>query len=133
MSYIQLSALTNVHVFWLRDTVEGLDMSPGQLAKQNYAYTKHGSCCVLAAIEPLTGKPFAQVLKYRKKKQFALFMQALPPKIGLRPSFRSAVPASWFRGLWPGLGASLTALTGLGYKMLSSLGPRLRSFCHWQK
>jgi len=63
--------------FLIGDTVEGLAMSPGQVAKQNYTYTKHGSCCILAAIEPLTGKRFAQVLKQRKKKQFALFMREL--------------------------------------------------------
>lgn len=52
-------------------------MAPGRVAKENYAYTKHGSCCVLAAIEPLTGKRFAHVRKQRKKKQFALFMKEL--------------------------------------------------------
>ena len=63
--------------FLIGDTVEGLDMAPGQVAKENYSYSKHGSCCVLAAIEPLTGKRFAHVRKKRKKKQFALFMKEL--------------------------------------------------------
>ena len=63
--------------FLVGDTVQGLDMVPGRVAKENYAYTKHGSCCVLAAIEPLTGKRFAHVRKQRKKKQFALFMKEL--------------------------------------------------------
>jgi len=63
--------------FLIGDTLEGLDMAPGQVAKENYSYSKHGSCCVLAAIEPLTGKRFAHVRKKRKKKQFALFMKEL--------------------------------------------------------
>lgn len=63
--------------FLIGDTVEGLDMAPGQVAKENYSYSKHGSCCVLAAIEPLTGKRFAHIRKTRKKKQFALFMKEL--------------------------------------------------------
>jgi len=63
--------------FLIGDTIEGLDMEPGKVAKQNYSYTKHGSCCVLAAIEPLTGKRIAHVRKQRKKKEFALFMKEL--------------------------------------------------------
>lgn len=63
--------------FLIGDTVEALDMEPGKVAKQNYAYSKHGSCCVLAAIEPLTGKRLAHVRKKRTKKEFALFMMAL--------------------------------------------------------
>ena len=66
--------------FLIGDTIEGLDMEPGKVAKENYSYSKHGSCCVLAAIEPLTGKRFAHVRKQRKKKQFALFMKALCEK-----------------------------------------------------
>lgn len=63
--------------FLIGDTVEALDMEPGKVAKQNYAYSKHGSCCILAAIEPLTGKRLAHVRKKRTKKEFALFMMAL--------------------------------------------------------
>ena len=28
---------------------------PGQASKEHYAYSKQGSCCLLAAVEPLTG------------------------------------------------------------------------------
>ena len=30
--------------FLIGDTVKGLEMKPGQVAKENYAYTKHGYC-----------------------------------------------------------------------------------------
>ena len=63
--------------FLIGDTVEGLEMKPGQVAKQNYSYSKHGSCCVLAAIEPLTGKRLAHIRAKRRKREFALFMKAL--------------------------------------------------------
>ena len=63
--------------FLIGDTVKGLDMAPGQVAKENYSYSKHGSCCVLAAIEPLTGQRFAHVRAKRRKKEFALFIKAL--------------------------------------------------------
>ncbi len=63
--------------FLIGDTIEGLEMQPGQVAKENYAYSKHGSCCILAAIEPKTGKRFAHVRTQRRKKEFAIFMKQL--------------------------------------------------------
>lgn len=63
--------------FLIGDTVAGLEMKPGQVAKENYAYTKHGSCSVLAMIEPLTGKRYAHIRRRRRKKEFALYMQKL--------------------------------------------------------
>lgn len=63
--------------FLIGDTIEGLEMKPGQVAKENYSYSKHGSCCVLAAIEPLTGKRFAHIRTKRRKKEFAIFMKEL--------------------------------------------------------
>jgi len=60
--------------FLIGDTIEGLQMKSGQVAKENYAYTKHGSCSVLAMIEPKTGKRFGRVRRKRRKKEFAEFM-----------------------------------------------------------
>lgn len=63
--------------FLIGDTIKGIEMKPGQVAKENYAYTKHGSCSILAMIEPLTGKRYARVRRKRRKKEFALYMQKL--------------------------------------------------------
>ena len=63
--------------FLIGDTVRGLPMKSGQVAKENYTYTKRGSCCVLAMIEPKTGKRLAHVRKQRRKKEFCLFMENL--------------------------------------------------------
>lgn len=63
--------------FLIGNTVEGLPMKSGQVAKENYAYSKHGSCCVLAMIEPKTGKRLAHVRKQRRKKEFCMFMENL--------------------------------------------------------
>jgi hypothetical protein len=49
--------------FLIGDTVQGIQMQSGSPAKENYAYSKHGSCCILAAIEPKTGKRLAHVRK----------------------------------------------------------------------
>lgn len=62
--------------FLLGDVVEGLAPQPaqpgktGQVAKQHYAYFKHGSYCVLAAVEPLTGQRFYQVWAQRTKREY---------------------------------------------------------------
>lgn len=50
---------------------------PGKVAKEHYAYTKHGSCCLLAAIEPLTGKRLAQLQAQRTKREYALFLKEI--------------------------------------------------------
>ncbi len=49
----------------------------GHLKKEHYAYEKHGSCALLAAIEPLTGQRLALVLPQRTKKEYTEFCQAL--------------------------------------------------------
>jgi hypothetical protein len=63
--------------FLLGDVMEPLTMQSGQVRKEHYAYTKQGSCALLAAIEPLTGRRLAQVHSRRTKKEFATFFQAL--------------------------------------------------------
>lgn len=63
--------------FLIGEAVEGLEMKAGQVAKEHYAYTKHGSCCVLAAIEPKTGKRLAHVRRRRTHREFTIFMQHL--------------------------------------------------------
>lgn len=63
--------------FLIGDTVEGLAMEKGRVARENYSYSKHGSCSVLAAIEPLTGKRLVHVRRRRRKVEFAHFMKEL--------------------------------------------------------
>ena len=63
--------------FLIGDAVEPLAMQSGKMRKEHYAYEKHGSCALLAAIEPLTGNRLAQVQSRRTKKEFSLFFQAL--------------------------------------------------------
>jgi hypothetical protein len=63
--------------FLIGDVVEPLSMQSGRTRREHYAYAKHGSCALLAAIEPLTGKRLAQVHSRRTKREFALFFEAL--------------------------------------------------------
>ena len=53
---------------------------PGQVAREHYAYTKNGSCCLLASIEPLTGARLAQLYPQRTKREYALFLKELSLK-----------------------------------------------------
>jgi len=63
--------------FLIGEVIEPIAMQTGKVAKQHYAYEKNGSCCLLVAIEPLTGKRLAQVYSQRTKKEYMCFMQAL--------------------------------------------------------
>ena len=63
--------------FLIGDIVDPLVMQTGQVRKEHYAYEKNGSCALLAAIEPLTGRRIAQVFKQRTKKEFTLFCQLI--------------------------------------------------------
>ena len=63
--------------FLIGDKIEPLALQTGKVRKEHYAYEKFGSCALLAAIEPLTGKRLAQVHPQRTKKEYALFCQAL--------------------------------------------------------
>lgn len=63
--------------FLIGEALDPLSMQSGQGRKEHYAYEKLGSCALLAAIEPLTGRRLAQVHPRRTKREYALFCQAL--------------------------------------------------------
>lgn len=63
--------------FLIGEAVAPLNGAPGKIAKEHYAYTKEGSCCLLASIEPLTGTRVAGLYPRRTKREYALFLQQL--------------------------------------------------------
>lgn len=63
--------------FLIGDSVEPISMQTGKVKKEHYGYEKNGSCALLAAIEPLTGKRLAEVHTQRTKKEYCIFMQTL--------------------------------------------------------
>jgi hypothetical protein len=63
--------------FLIGQTLSPLNLHPGQVAREHYAYTKQGSCALLAAIEPKTGQRLAKLFAQRTKREYALFLQAL--------------------------------------------------------
>ncbi len=66
--------------FLIGEAVAGLAMKAGHVTRQHYAYEKNGSCALLAAIEPQTGKRLARVFDQRRKREYALFMKELAAK-----------------------------------------------------
>lgn len=63
--------------FLLGDTVAALAMRAGAARREHYEYEKLGSCALLAAIEPLTGRRLARVFDQRRKREYALFLKEL--------------------------------------------------------
>lgn len=63
--------------FLIGDTVAPIPTQTGKVAKEHYSYEKNGSCCLLAAIEPLQGKRMAMVYAQRTKEEYTQFMQVI--------------------------------------------------------
>lgn len=63
--------------FLIADTLLPRPMRKGEIRKQHYEYEKLGSCALLCAIEPLTGRRIGQVYARRTKQEFTLFLQHL--------------------------------------------------------
>lgn len=61
----------------IKDILAPLPMKPGKVKKEDYHYERNGTCCVLMAVEPLTGRRIAEVTKQKTKKDYALFMKNL--------------------------------------------------------
>ncbi len=63
--------------FLIGETLPALAMKAGSVRKEHYEYEKNGSCALLAAIEPKTGKRLARVFDRRCKREYALFLKEL--------------------------------------------------------
>lgn len=63
--------------FLIGDRVEPIAMKEGGVKKEHYSYEKNGSCCLLAAVEPLAGKRLGRVYQQRTQKEYTEFMKAL--------------------------------------------------------
>ena len=61
--------------FLIGERIEGLAMKAGQATREHYSYTKNGSCALLMALEPKTGKRLARVYERRTKQEYAQFLK----------------------------------------------------------
>jgi hypothetical protein len=63
--------------FLIGDVIIPVPVEPGKVAKEDFMYEKLGSCAVLLAVEPLTGRRFVKVCEHRTAQEYAAFMQEL--------------------------------------------------------
>lgn len=63
--------------FLIGDTLIALPMKSGQAKREHYEYEKCGSCVLMIAVEPLSGRRFARVMGQRRKQDYAQFMKEL--------------------------------------------------------
>jgi hypothetical protein len=61
----------------LSSVTDDIPMKPGSPRKQDSEYKREGTCCILIAFEPKTGKRIIQVKDRRTKKDYAYFMKDL--------------------------------------------------------
>ncbi len=52
-------------------------IKPGQQARVDYEYIRHGLVNIFMAGEPLTGKRFAEVTEFKTKKDWAMFIKRI--------------------------------------------------------
>ena len=61
----------------IEDTLIPLPMKSNQPQREHYGYKRNGTCSLLVAFEPLTGKRWVQVFEKRTKVEYAKFMSYL--------------------------------------------------------
>jgi DDE superfamily endonuclease len=61
--------------FLIGEAVAAEAMQSGKVRREHYAFEKLGSCALLAAIEPLSGKRLAHIFDQRRKREYALFLR----------------------------------------------------------
>ena len=61
----------------LGDVLMPIPMKPGRVQRQDYHYTRNGTCVVLMAVEPLAGRRVVKVTERKTKKDYAEFMKTL--------------------------------------------------------
>lgn len=94
--------------FLIGDVLAPIPMSQGQSKREDYLYSKHGSCCVMLAFEPHTGQRWVKVYSRRTAKEYTQFMQFLAkqfPKAEqitlLQDNLNTHHPGSFYRHLSP--------------------------------
>jgi len=61
----------------LEDVIAPTLPRPGVIQKEDYHYKRNGTCCVLMAIEPLTGNRIIETRETRTKKDYKEFFEKI--------------------------------------------------------
>ena len=83
-------------------------MEPGKPKREDYEYSRNGTCCIFIALEPLAGKRIIQVKKHRTKEDYAQFMKELIQQYPEAESIRlvqdnlnTHTPGSFYKAFTP--------------------------------
>ena len=86
----------------------GLKMRPGQECRIDYEYIRHGVVNIFIANEPLMGKRFTKITEFKKKKDWALFIQEIAneyPKANkitlVMDNFKTHTPGAFYETFKP--------------------------------
>jgi hypothetical protein len=64
----------------IEESKTGVAMKPGQEARVDYEYIRHGVINIFMANEPLRGKRFVEVTEFKTKKDWAYFIKQIADK-----------------------------------------------------
>ena len=67
--------------FLIGDVLAPIAMSEGKSKREDNQYSKHGSCCVMLALEQHTGKRWVKVYARRTAEEYTNFMQFLSQRL----------------------------------------------------
>lgn len=107
----------------LAEMREPLLAAPGKARREDYEYARKGTCNVLLAFEPLTGRRHVQVTETRKNPDFAHAMQELsqthyPHAKALRvvlDNLSTHTPAAFYQTFTPEVARGLTRKISFHY------------------
>ena len=66
----------------IEDVLVPTPVEPGKEEREDYHYRRNGTCAVLLAVEPKTGKRIVEVSGRKTKKDYARFMKRVAKKYG---------------------------------------------------
>ena len=94
--------------FLIADVLQPMPMSKGQSRREDYEYEKHGSCCVMLAFEPHTGRRWLKVYAQRSAKEYTDFMRFLAKQFPraahltlIQDNLNTHQPGSFYKHLDP--------------------------------
>ena len=121
--------------FLIGDTLLPRPMRKGEIAKQHYEYEKLGSCALLAAVEPLTGRRLGLLYERRTKREFTLFCQALAAQYPDATKIRLVLDnlnthVQWIAFFCPEQASFLEDVRKLLITHVPRVDPDAYAFCH---
>jgi hypothetical protein len=101
--------------FLIGDVLQPIPMSKGKSKRQDYQYSKHGSCCVMLAFEPHTARRWVKVYHKRSAKEYTHFMLYLAQQFPqaqhitlVQDNLNTHNPGSFYTRLSPAKALALT-------------------------